>query len=205
MHSFEMTGAKAERLTIAHTALPFRPAGHVVIVYGKRTRRSSWILTSTICPCQSAFCSYDNIIYPLPGIFVKPIRKHFSKKRELIQDSPYAEWNTTRPGMIALNPVNTRGQRHHEQVVLSSPKLTSEQYTLPEGFGRKEKRHKPRNHPANPVEKPDLPCITLSDVFCSFSGKTGIDRAPVPFHILPFWTAVAVRRQPADGSGTYLS
>ena len=41
------------------------------------------------------------------------------------------------------------------------------------GRARKhKKRQKPRNHPANPVGGPDLPCITLPGVFRSVSGKT---------------------------------
>ena len=35
-----------------------------------------------------------------------------------------------------------------------------------------EKRQKSRNHPANPVGGPDLPCITLPGVFRSVSGGT---------------------------------
>ena len=34
------------------------------------------------------------------------------------------------------------------------------------------RRQKPRNHPANPVGGPDLPCITLPGVFRSVSGGT---------------------------------
>jgi len=41
------------------------------------------------------------------------------------------------------------------------------------GRARKhKKRQKPRNHPANPVGGPDLPCITLPDVFRSVSRGT---------------------------------
>jgi len=65
------------------------------------------------------------------------------------------------------------------------------------------KRQKPRNHPANPIGGPDLPCITLPGVFRSVSKGT-LDRTEhrTLFTFSHFWTAVAVRRRPADGSGT---
>ena len=75
------------------------------------------------------------------------------------------------------------------------------------GRARKhKKRQKPRNHPANPVGGPDLPCITLPDVFRSVSRGT-FDRTErrTLFHILPFWTAHTMLPSTRNGSGTLRS
>ena len=71
------------------------------------------------------------------------------------------------------------------------------------GRGKKhKKRQKPRNHPANPIGGPDLPCITLPAYSVQFPEKPLTEQSAGPFSHSPFWTAVAVRRRPADGFGT---
>ncbi len=49
------------------------------------------------------------------------------------------------------------------------------------------KRQKPRNHPANPVGGPDLPCITLPGVFRSVSERTSTVRSAGPFSHSPIF------------------
>ena len=67
-------------------------------------------------------------------------------------------------------------------------------------------KDKSRNHPANPVGKPNPHLHTLTSVFRSnpAGSRTQTERRTL-FHILPFWTAAHLHQYTVNGSGTFAS
>ena len=65
---------------------------------------------------------------------------------------------------------------------------------------------KSRNHPQIRLENRTRTCITLTRRILLISCRVAeTDRAPDPFHILPFLDTARLRRRAVDGSGTITS